>query len=389
MFNTGPLFTDIQNSPAKVVVLQGGSNSGKTWAELQELVYYASFNKDKVITVTGESIPNLKKGAYRDMEALYSMTEYFQQQVTFWNKSDRVITFKSGSVIEFISNLDEQGAKAGKRDRLFVDEAQGVTWPIFFQMAIRTREKIVIAYNPTAPFWAHEKLIGTTPETNDLSATVELIISDHRHNPFLTDDEHAKVEGIKDKELWRVYARGLTGNLTGLIFPNWVKIPDSQYPVNPDNVFWGLDFGYENDETALVKCVKVANNIFIHEVAYQSGDIPPRRIVEILKANGYTEEQPIYCDHDPDNIRQLRMLEILAIAARKGQGSVNAGIQKIKEYNIFYTESSLNIDYERQRYMWMIDPATGKPTNTPKDGVDHTMAAIRYAIYSNFYRSGD
>ena len=125
--------------------------------------------------------------------------------------------------MEFISNQDEQGAKSGKRDRLFADEANGIGWSIFFQMAIRTRDKIMIAYNPSAPFWAHARLIGTTPETNDLSAEVQLIISDHRHNCFLSEDEHYKIEGIKDPEKFRVYARGLTGKVEGTIF-NFTKV---------------------------------------------------------------------------------------------------------------------------------------------------------------------
>jgi phage terminase large subunit len=183
-----------------------------------------------VITVTGESIPNLKKGAYRDAETIFAQSPVLKHYILFWNKSERIIYFKNGSLMEFVSNLDEQSAKNGKRDILFVNEANGISWAIFFQMAIRTRHDIYIDYNPSAPFWAHEKLIGTGPETNDLSATIQLIISDHRHNCFLSEEEHRKIEGIKDKELWKVYARGMTGNLTGLIHPNWKKIPDADYP---------------------------------------------------------------------------------------------------------------------------------------------------------------
>src|SRR5688572_4966105 len=197
-----------------------------------------------VITITGESLPNLRKGIYRDAEAIFSKSPYLQRQVINWNKTDRIINFKNGSLIEFISNLDEQSAKAGKRDILIVDEAQGVSWPIFFTLAIRTRGQIFVLYNPTAAFGAHEKLIGTTPESNDLNATVQLYITDHRHNCFLTQDEHDKIEGIKDKELWNVYARGRTGNLTGLIFPNWKMISDKDFPWYEDGKFGGLDFGY-------------------------------------------------------------------------------------------------------------------------------------------------
>jgi phage terminase large subunit len=380
--NVTPIFHRIVNSPAKLLILQGGTSSSKSYSAMQYALLYAATNFNKVITVTGESIPNLKKGAYRDVQQVLSTTDWIRERVVKHNESDRIIVLNTGSVIEFISNLDEQSAKAGKRDLLIADEADGIPYQIFFQLAIRTRGKIIIAYNPTAPFWAHEKFIGK--DGNDISATVDFCISDHRHNTFLTEDEHQKIEGIKDPELWRVYARGYTGNLQGIIYTNWTKITPDKFPINDDKQFFGLDFGYENDPTAMTKQIRIGTSIFIKELAYQSGAIPPRRIRELLLANGYDSEQPVYCEHDPDQVRQLRMMDVLALPARKGPGSIRAGIQKIKEYNVYFVGE--NIEYERSKYMWMIDKDSGKPTNTPIDQFNHAMDAIRYAVSSHFYR---
>jgi hypothetical protein len=235
-------------------------------------------------------------------------------------------------------------------------------------LAIRTRKQIYIDYNPSAPFWTHDKLIGTSAESNDLSASVKLIISDHRHNNFLTDEDHYKIENIKDKELWRVYARGLTGNLEGIIFSDWKEIPDDQFP---DTDFWGgLDFGYTNDPTAGVKVAKVGNNIFIHELCYEAG-IAPIQLKQIFELNGFDENTTIYTEHDPDMVTQLRSLGLYCLPANKGKGSINAGISKLKEYNVYYTASSKNLAEERKRYMWIKDKITGKPTNTPIDSYNH------------------
>jgi phage terminase large subunit len=170
-----------------------------------------------------------------------------------------------------------------------------------------------------------------------------------------------------------------------LIYTNWQPIPDEDFP-KEDGVFWGIDYGYENDPTALVKCVRIGQSIYIHEVHYQSGGLPPRTICELLLTNGYNSEQFVYSEHDPDMIRQLRLLNVLAVPARKGPGTIKAGIAKVKEYKIFYTQSSTNIRTETQRYMWDKDPITGNSTNVPKAGFDHIMDAIRYAIYTQFYR---
>jgi phage terminase large subunit len=379
------------NATEDILINQGGTSSSKTYSLIQLLCLKAITEPGVVITVTGESIPNLKKGAYRDTENIFSRNTELNQFVKFWNRSERIIYFKNGSLIEFISNLDAQSAKNGKRNYLFVNEAQGIEWLIFFELAVRTIKspqgyggKIYIDYNPTAPFWSHDNLIGTTPETNELSATVRLIISDHRHNNFLTPDEHRKIEGIKDKELWRVYARGLTGNLRGLIYPNWRMIPDADFP--NDARFWGgLDFGYTNDPTAGVKIAKVGESIYLHEICYTPG-IPARDLKQLFKSQGFKDDTPIYCEHDPDIITQMRRLQMLALPAQKGQGSIRAGIFKMYDYQVYYTASSKNIEEERKRYMWIIDPDTGKPTNEPEDKWNHLMDAIRYGVYTHFYK---
>lgn len=388
-FSVSPVFEANYNATEDIVINQGGTDSGKTYAIVQILIFIGMYFKapkdDPIITVIGESVPNLKKGAYRVAKSIYHNNPEVAKHILSWNETDRTIYFKSGWVVEFISCSDEQSAKQGKRQYSFFNEANGIDYPIFWQIAKRTRVRTFLDYNPTAPFWAHEKLIGTNPDTNDLSATVKLIISDHRHNPFLSEKDHARTEGIKDKELWWVYARGKTGNLMGLIYPNWVKITDDKFPWD-ESFFAGLDFGYENDETAGVRIARVSNSIYLHEICYTSG-LGANQIRQAFSANGFTGDNPIYCENDPEMISQLRRLGDLSyFSARKGPGSIKAGIKKMNEYQVYYTASSTNIDIERKKYMWLMDPVTNKPTNIPKGGLDHLLDAARYGVYTHFFR---
>lgn len=383
MFQVTDVFTENYNAKEKIVINQGGTSSSKTYSLMQLLSLKAIIEKGCVISVVGESIPNLKKGAYRDMQSILSETKELKKYIHFWNQSDRIILFKNGSIIEFNSYETEQSAKNGKRDYLFCNEANGISYRVFWQLAIRTRKQIYLDYNPTAPFWAHELLIGTSPEGNDLHATVKLIISDHRHNTFLSEEQHRQIEGIKDKDLWQVYARGKTGNLSGIIYTNCTMIKDSDFP-NSD--FWGgLDFGYTNDPTAGVKLAKVADNIYIHELCYTPG-LAPIQIKQVFYSANFKANTPIYCDHDPNQIIQLRKHGLLALQSIKGAGSINSGIIKVKEYKLFYTESSINFHNERQKYMWKTDKLTGKSINTPEDNFNHLMDAMRYGIYTHLFR---
>lgn len=360
-------------------------------------------NPMKVATVTAQSFPHLRAGALRDFER-YVYAE-FASAIAKYHKTEHVFSFTNGSIIEFKTYETEYDARGAKRDLLFINEANTFDYMTYFQLDSRSYISIM-DYNPTIRFWCHDKVIG--------ESGTAFRISDHRHNPFLTEEKHAEIEAIctfdynedgtiklkkdefgndtkepvvlkGDYELWKVYARGLTGNVAGVIYPDWSMI--EELPDEKDNNWvYAVDYGYTNDPTAIIKLCRRGEDVYVHEVAYQTGGMHPRAIKAILTANGYLENRfPFYSEHDGDMIKQLRLLGILAVPARKGQGSINAGIEKIKEYRIHYTAASRNIKRELGMYVWLQDDR-GNSTNVPIDANNHALDAIRYAIYTHFYR---
>jgi phage terminase large subunit len=192
--------------------------------------------------------------------------------------------------------------------------------------------------------------------------------------------QHREIEGIKDKELWKVYARGLTGNVKGLIYPDWVMVDSIEW----NDPFFAIDFGFTNDPTAIVKIEKIREKIYIEELAYKIGSMTARVIADVLWANGYDDNSVVYCEHEPNMIKQLKMLEIRAVAAKKGAGSLNAGIEKMKEYEVYYIGN--NIKKEREKYIWEVNEL-GNATNKPIDAFNHALDAARYGVYTHFYRA--
>lgn len=403
MFNCGPLFKQIWDLSFPVqtidlIILQGGTDSGKTVAAVQKEVVIARTTKppkfdpflrfDPLITVLNKSVPDAKKGAYQTFNNLIGDNQYILDGIKDWNKTDRLITFYTGWIMQFDGAIDEQSAKQGKRQRLFCNEVNGLSWPIFWQYLKRTRQQGTVDYNPNAPFFIHEKYIGPDgrvlpPSQVEFGHRVKRIISDHRHNPFLPKGEHDKTENIRDPESWKVYARGMTGNLTGTIYPNWIGIPDSEFPWDSDKLFFGLDVGWTNDPTVLMLLAKKGEDIYVHELCYEPG-VAPSFIDQLMRGKGY--KGVIYSEHAPDMIKQLKRLGRNVCAARKGPGSIQAGISKVKEYRIFYTHSSINLKVELAKYEWILDEDTKKPTNEPIDAFNHALDAVRYAIYTAFYK---
>lgn len=373
MFQTTDLFTKNFKSTKKKNVNQGGTSSGKTYAILQVLFVLALRDPGCVITVAGQDIPNLKKGAIRDAAKIVGSSKRLQREIGSFNKSDRIYYFRNGSIIEFNSYSDEQDAKSGKRDYLFVNEANGIPFEVYFQLSIRTYKKEFIDYNPTIKFWVHEKMIG--------SADVALFISDHRHNPFLPQEIHDEIESIPDKELWKVYARGLTGQIKGLIYPKYGIV--DEVPADISTVF-GLDFGY-NHKTALIEIGKEEpRDLFWNEWIYQS-ELTIGDLIKEMNDMSVPKQKPIYADHSAaDKIEDIRRAGYNIFKANK---DVTNGIDFVKRNNLWITRRSTGLRKEIISYKWkeVKGIALDEPIKFNDDGMD----AGRYGSYSHYKREVD
>ncbi len=363
------LFKKNYNSGANTVINQGGSHSGKTFAITQVLFCRACSIEKQVITVVGQDIPNLKAGALRDALSIYNSAEILRRLVKSYNKTDRTFEFNNGSIIEYKSFKNAQDAKSGKRDYLFVNEANGISWDIFSELALRTKKQIFVDYNPNSEFWVHDKLIG--------KPGVQLIISDYRHNPFVVGHLRNKLESLKkeDVESWRVYARGLTGKIAGLILNNWhicEKIPDDARLIAV-----GLDFGFTNDETGCVFVYRQNGELWVNEAFYETGLTNPDISAKLLEC-GITRNTEIIADSaEPKSIEELRRMGWNITGAKKGADSVNSSIDVLKRYRINVTRTSVNLRNELGRYKWKTDH-TGKPLNMPVDSWNHLIDPLRY-----------
>ncbi len=368
-FQVTILFGQNYNTDAHVTVNQGGTSSGKTYAIEQVLFVLACQTPKQVITVVGQDIPNLKAGALRDALSIYHDSPTLQSAVKSYNKSDRIFEFHNGTIMEFKSYTDAQDAKSGKRDYLFINEANGVPYPVYTELALRTRKRIYIDYNPNSSFWVHEHLLGRNG--------VRLIISDHRHNPFLDKAMREKIENLKndDMELWKVYARGLTGKISGLIFPNWYLC--DAIPADAKLIATGLDFGFTNDPTACLQVYQQNGELWVNEVIYQTGltntDISTR-----LKAEGVSRKTEIVADSaEPKSIEEFKRMGWYITGAYKGQDSIKNSIDILKRYKINVTRTSVNLRKELDRYKWRVD-SSGKTINAPVDSWNHLVDALRY-----------
>lgn len=369
LFRVLPLFTANYNAKERTVVNQGGTSSGKTYSLMQVLYVLAMSESAQVITIVGQDVPNLKKGAYRDANTIRNNNPILQKWFPDVNEGERLIKCVNGSILEFSSFKDAQDAKSGKRDYLFINEANGISYEIYWQLSMRTRKKVFLDYNPSARFWVHDEVIGRE--------NVKLIISDHRKNYFLTKEEHDRIEGISDPELWKVYARGLTGMIEGLVLTNW-DICDQLPPEEEWKMScFGLDFGFTNDPSALERVVLAHGELWIDELIYSTGLTNPDIAVR-AKEQGVSSQQQIIADcAEPKSIRELQAAGLWVTPSTKGNDSIVAGLDILKRYRLHVTRRSQGLISNLRAYKWGKDK-DGNNTNKPEDKNNHGIDAIRY-----------
>lgn len=358
----------------RVYVNQGGTSSGKTMTILDVLFFYAINEGGCVITIVGQDLPNLKVGSLRDARNIIGGSDWLSKWFTI-NESSSTIRGLNGSLIEFKSYDNAQDAKNGKRDYLFINEANGIPYDIYWQLQIRTRKKVYIDYNPSERFWVHDEVIGREG--------VKLIISDHRGNGFLTEDEHQRIENIEDAELWRVYARGLTGKVQGLVLTNW-DIVDELPPRSEWKMYaHGMDFGFAADETALEKVVLAHGELWVDELIYETGLTNPD-IVARARSLGITRADMIIADSaEPKSIAEIQAQGLWCVPSVKGADSIVVGLDILRRYKIHVTRRSRGLISNLKAYKWQKD-RDGKDTNAPQDKNNHAIDAIRYVALVKF-----
>jgi phage terminase large subunit len=414
---TGPLFPRLQQCSKKIVVVQGGGDAAKTITILQLLAIKSLEQKGIQSTVVGLDGPNIKRGVLRMFKKYVAKKATIKPYIAVYNKTDREYHFTNGSILSFVAFEDDQDARGAENDFVFLNEANLLTYNLFWELQRKCRRQVFLDYNPSFAYWAHAKLINGG-ETQFVG-NVQLFIVDHRHNPFLTDEEHEAYESISDPERFRVYARGLTGQLKGQIFRFkkvdhlpviWGVNEKGERIILPWSFGFGIDIGYTNDKTAIVKVWMNGKDHYYQELLYKNNIEIQEEIDEkgmkdeksnpltiegymkkILADNGMTKSAMIWGDHDKNISNRLRRLGVPYRMAKKGPNSVVASITSVKRYNGYYLAGSKNIEEEQKTFIYetAVDILTGNEISTGEpveDVPDHCMAAIRYFEHSNSMR---
>jgi len=354
----------------RIKIIQGGTSAGKTFGILPILINKACLLPGLEISVVAESHPHLRRGALKDFLKIMKTTNRFMDDR--FNKSRSQYTFANGSFIEFFSADDSSKLRGARRDILYINECNNITFDSYNELSIRTKKEVYLDYNPSNEFWVHTEL------KNDPDA--DFIILTYKDNEGLDDGIVQQIEKnrLKGKtstywaNWWRVYGEGHIGQLQGAVFTNY-KIID-KIPSEARLIGIGLDFGYSADPTAIIEIYKYNDQRILNELAYQTKMVNSD-IAKILPTG-----IPIFADSaEPKSIEEIRRGKngVLIKGAAKGKDSISYGIDVMQRQDYLVTKDSTNLIKELRSYCWDSDKS-GKKLNKPIGEYNHALDAIRY-----------
>jgi phage terminase large subunit len=362
-------FKKILKLKHKNKIIQGSQGAGKTYSILMRWILMALNSKEvqycSIITAT---FPALRDGAIKDFQVICD---------TLGIDYDRTKTpyvFVIGKwKFNFFSVDKENKGLGARRDRLFINEANRLSWKIARQTISRTHVEVICDFNPAAYFWAHQQFV----DAKDCDF-IKLTYKDNELLPQAEIDsieKHAPWGSVPDENFWRVYGMGEIGFVEGQIFKGYFKfdtLPEGDY-----QTAIGLDFGV-NDPTAAVKiwCNHKKKELYWKEMFYASNDRLDY-LIETIKEHEDFEKDYIVADHELMEISDLRRAGLKAIAANK-RGGIMARIRAIKNYKLFIYSGSTNLVNEMDNYQYQQDK-NGNIIDYPDQKCDeHAIDAAGY-----------
>ena len=395
-----PLYTDTEKF---IILITGGRGSGKSFnastfierltfemREVEKIVHQILYTRYTMVSAGMSIIPEMMEKIDLD-----GTTKYFKT-----TKTD-IVNRMTKSRIMFRGIKTSSGNQTAKLKSIqgittFVcDEAEEWTNEEEFDkimLSIRKKgiqNRIIIIMNPCdSNHFIYKKYIENTHKLVEIDG-VQVQISTHPnvlhiHTTYLDNLENLSPEFLKEVEDMKInnpekYAHVAIGRWAdvaeGAVFKKFGVV--KEFPQWAQKISIGLDFGFAHDETAIVKCGVIGDDLYIDEICYKTHMLT-KDIIQTLRPYNL---KVIADSEDQRLIQEIHNAGIRIYPVGKGAGSVIAGIEKVKEFNMFVTERSYNLMNELRKYVWDKDK-DGRYINQPAGGqADHLCDAFRYYVY--------
>lgn len=364
----------------RYLLIYGSSGAGKSYTVAQFIVINFLLNGLYTRTlVVRKTYPSLHNSVYYLIKNILSVLniDYIE------NKQEHSIKFLNNELL-FKSIDNPEKIKSAEFNYIWLEEATEFTIEDFnfLDMVLRRynslgSNQMFLTFNPIKASWVYEHFWERGFKDNE---NVAILNVNYKVNPFLNEQSKIMLENLKQQNeaMWRIYAKGEFAEPENIIYQNWEVVDN--LPDSFDEIIYGGDFGFKSP-TAVLKIGIKDNDLYIIDEIYAT-EMTNKDLIEALE-DFYTDKQsPSYWDsEEPGRIEELYRAGFNAHPSDKS--NVIEGINKVQEFKIYIHKRCTNTIKEIRTYSWQVDK-NGKIIEKPVKFMDHTMDALRYAVYTHF-----
>ncbi|MEI6422641.1 MAG: PBSX family phage terminase large subunit, partial [Lentisphaerota bacterium] len=254
------LYTD-----ARYYVYYGGRGSGKSWSIAQYLICMALSQPLKILC-TREFQNSILESVYSLLKGIISRYKLGQ----WFNCKLNTIECYNGSVFIFkglAHNIESVKSTEGI-DLCWIEEADKVSqtsWDTLIPTIRKPNSKIIVTFNPTNEDDPVYSMFITSPPGDAVVQKVNY--NDNPHFPAVLEKEMLHLKATDYEKYMHVWEGQLRTISDAQVFKNKFVVDtfDSK-EMGIENFYHGMDFGFANDPSAVVRLFIKGRDLFIeHE----------------------------------------------------------------------------------------------------------------------------
>jgi phage terminase large subunit len=389
-----PIYLPLLNDEHRYILLYGGRDSAKSYFAAQKVIIDTMRKPYSRYILVRKAYAHIKDSQFqtiKDIIISYGLMDFF----VFIENPLRIIFKKNGNMI-IARGLDKEHKTKSIKDPtgVWYEEMNEIGFNDFIKTTTSLRGGIiqeVATFNPEMETeWinsyffpakeSYEKIDGNFHYVKSIRPDTTILHTTYKDNCYVTPQSAELLESFKniDDNYYRIYTLGLWGGvLEGLIYENWA-IAD-EIPKESKFLGYGLDWGFTNDPTAIIRANIGENVLYLDEILYKKS-VTNQDISRYLISAGINRKDEIVADSaEPKSIQELYAAGWNVHPAIKGPDSVRAGINKVKQFRIVVTSRSYNLIRELKNYRWKMDKDNNS-LNEPIDNYNHGLDAVRYVV---------
>ncbi|HEH9651976.1 TPA: PBSX family phage terminase large subunit [Pasteurella multocida] len=364
-----------------------GSAKTRTFAKMTAVVAYqrAMNNESGVILCGREFMNSLEDSSLEEIKQAIRSEPFLE---AFFEIGEKFVRTKCGRISYVFTGLRHNLDSIKSKARIllaWVDEAESVSeiaWRKLLPTVRESNSEVWVTWNPEKKGSATDlRFRQSIPEN---AMIVEMNYTDNPWFPDVLEQERLNDKKRLDDATYRwIWEGAYLEASEAQIFKG--KYEELEFKPNQDfnGPYFGLDFGFAKDPTAIVKCWVFDNNLYIEHEAGKTG-------LELDHTAGFMKERVpdiekyiLRADSArPESISYLKRNGIPRIeGVKKWSGSVEDGIEHIKSYRKVYIHPRCKETLREFRlYSYKTDRLTGDVLPTVLDEHNHYIDAIRYAL---------